>query len=285
MPKRASLPLAMLALTFAFVSPARADLTVFFATDGPAPAMAAVAEVASTPAPEPTPASIAPGTEPATPLSVRFVRVGDGSGETATLTLRDESGAPAEGTLDRLSILARPRGVDAPASIEPRDDDFVAPDIRRLHPGLLPLLARLAEHFDGHAIQIVSGYRPGAREGSRHRFGRALDLRVADVDVETVRAFLDGEPYTGVGLYPTSGFVHLDVRSETIRWVDDSGPGQAPHVVRSEVVAHAAEARPIATQPTSPPTSDGDATELDADAIARAMQAADSITLDLSLAP
>ena len=269
MGKRTSWMLALALMGLA--SPARADLTVSFATDGPAPVLSATvvrdsSSSSSSPAPAPAPA-------PA-PIEARFVRVGDGSGETATLTLQGANGEPGADALERLSILARPRGVDAPSSVDHADPDFVAPEIRRLHAGLLPLLARLSEHFPARAIEIVSGYRPGAREGSRHRFGRALDLRVEGVAIDDVRAFLDAEPNTGVGLYPTSGFVHLDVRSERVRWVDESGPGETPRVVVTEVAGRAPSP---ARAPTPPPA------EPDAAAIEAAMRAADEITLDFAM--
>ena len=313
--RAASLALALAAL---FPVPvARADLTVSFATDGPAPAMSVTVQTAAAPeaSPEPEPerspelststaTAAATATSTSTPTSAdtarstptptsadtarsttrsaveaRFVRVGDGSGESATLVLRDGCGSPAPDALERLSILARPRGVDAPARVDGSDPDFVAEGIRRLHPGLLPLLARLAERFPGRAIEIVSGYRPGAREGSRHRFGRALDLRVAGTSVDEVAAFLEPEPDTGVGLYPTSGFVHLDVRTERVRWVDDSGPGQAAHVVRTEVGARSGAPAPPA--PAAAP--DAEPAAIDVEAIERAMRAADAIRLDLDL--
>jgi hypothetical protein len=269
--------LAIVVFVSAATLPARADVTVFFTSDGAAPALTSVAgaavqaELATTPESSATVA----------PLEVRVVRVGDGSGEAATLVLRDASGAPVEGTLDRLSILARPRGVEVPATLASDDPDFVAPQIRRLHPGLLPPLTRLAEHFAGHAIEIVSGYRPNAREGSRHRVGRALDLRLDGVSIDELHAFVDAEPATGVGLYPTSGFVHLDVRSERVRWIDDSGPGEAPHVTRSEVIARdeAPRVEPVvvATPADEPPATP------DPDVIAAALSAAESIRLDLAL--
>lgn len=274
--------LLMIVATLTLASTARADLTAFFTSDTAPVALAVVSEpLRAREEPVPHARAVVPVEEIA-PLEVRFVRIGDGRGESATLVLRDESGVPAADTLVRLSVLARPRGVDAPASLDGDDEDFVAPEIRRLHAGLLPLLTRLADHFAGHAIEIVSGYRPNAREGSRHRFGRALDLRVADIGVDEVRAFLDGEPSTGVGLYPTSGFVHLDVRSDTVRWVDDSGPGQAPHVVRSEVVAHA---EAVASAPGDVESVAAPTAAIDVEAIAQAMLAADAITLDLGLPP
>lgn len=290
METRVSWTLLVVLVSLATLVPAaRADLTVSFATDGAVPAMSAsvvcgAAESVAAPEPAPQPEVTQNVEAPSpTPIETRFVRVGDGSGESATLTLRDASGTAANGVLEQLSVLARPRGVEAPASIDHDDPDFVAPGIRRLNEGLLPLLARLSEHFPDRAIEIVSGYRPNAREGSRHRFGRALDLRVAGVPIDEVRAYLDGEPRTGVGLYPTSGFVHLDVRSESVRWVDDSGPGEAPHVVRSEVVARAEPARAPETPSEPVPTDDAPAS-VDPDAIERAMHAADAITLDFALA-
>jgi hypothetical protein len=269
METRATFVLVVMVSSLASVSSAQADLTVSFATDGPAPALSvSVASSEALREPEPTTPE-----RRITPIAARFVRVGDGSGESSTFVLRDEQGEPGIEVLDRLSILVRPRDTDVPGMIASDDPDFVAPGIRRLHAGLLPLLARLAEHFPDRAIEIVSGYRPNAREGSRHRFGRALDLRVEGASIDEVQAFLDGEPFTGVGLYPTSGFVHLDVRTESVRWVDESGPGEAARVVRSEVVSRTREAPP---EPPAPSPSD-------AEAIEAAMRAADAITLDFGL--
>lgn len=296
--------LVALASLASVVPTAEADLTVSFATDGVAPAMSVTVvqnrdpdttqpELTPTPEPAPVPVPVstpapAPALPPAPPaapahVEARFVRVGDGSGESDTLTLRDPSDTILADALERLSVLARPRGEDVPGAIDHDDPDFVAPGIRRLHAGLLPLLARLSEHFPGRAIEIVSGYRPNAREGSRHRFGRALDLRVEGIAPDEVRAYLDGEPQTGVGLYPISGFVHLDVRTQSVRWVDDSGPGQPQHVVRSEVVERPALASSVGA-PAPEPALDAPA-EVDADAIERAMHAADAITLDFALPP
>ena len=44
-------------------------------------------------------------------------------------------------------------------------------------------------------------------------------------------AFLSGLPHVGVGYYPNSTFVHLDVRSTKAIWVDLSGPGEPPRYV------------------------------------------------------
>ncbi len=293
--------------------PARADLTVvFFDSQGSETAPPEEAATAPPPVAEPAPELVRavddapPAPDPAaiTPLATvepprettpppepgpvappalieiraRVVRVGDGSGESDTLLLRGVDGAPGADALDRLSLLARPRGTDAPATIDTESDEWIAPGIRRLHAGLLPLLARLAEHFPGRALEIVSGYRPSARSGSRHRFGRALDLRVEGVSIEEIRALLDDEPHAGIGVYPTSGFVHLDVRSERVRWVDESGPGEATHVVVTDVGP--ASGAPE-TPPTAPVITPDSPAEPSAEEIERALRSADGIVLDL----
>src|SRR5258708_20103469 len=52
--------------------------------------------------------------------------------------------------------------------------------------------------------------------------------------------------FVGVGLYPRSGFVHLDVREHSYFWVDGSAPGQRGRVVQVYAKAAAlADARAI----------------------------------------
>ncbi len=251
---------------------ARADLTVFYATDSPpGPLLVSVGGRAPEDrAPETTsPAATSPAAHlPDAPArrEVLFVRVGDGSGEEARLTLLDARGAPDPRALDRLSILARPRGTPAPETPTSDDPGFVSPGIRRLDPGLLLRLARLADRFPDRGVEIVSGYRPDAREGSRHRHGRALDLRVRGEAIEAVRAFLHAQPETGVGFYPTSGFVHVDVRARSIHWIDRSGPGEASAVVL--------EGRASAASPDAPP---------DARSIDEARLAIEALHVDLGL--
>ena len=101
----------------------------------------------------------------------------------------------------------------------------------RADPGLLIRLQAIGEAFPGHAIEILSGYRPGARSGSRHRHARALDLNVEGVARTDVRDFAVTLSETGVGWYPNSVFVHIDVRTESAYWIDLSGPGEAPRYV------------------------------------------------------
>ena len=99
---------------------------------------------------------------------------------------------------------------------------------RPIAPQLLMLLSHVEDHFDGKPLEIVSGYRNQRKTTSNHFKGTATDIRIAGVAPRKVREFaetLDGGGM-GIGLYPRSGFVHIDVRSSpSYRWVDYSPPG------------------------------------------------------------
>ena len=100
-----------------------------------------------------------------------------------------------------------------------------------IHWRLAALLVAIAAHYPGRTLEVVSGYRHTNRhhKDSRHTRGHAIDFRVHGVRnrelFELLRAsFVD----VGVGYYPNSTFVHLDVRDRSAMWVDYSGPGQTP---------------------------------------------------------
>ncbi|HEX5657277.1 MAG TPA: DUF882 domain-containing protein, partial [Polyangiales bacterium] len=81
--------------------------------------------------------------------------------------------------------------------------------------------------YPGKVIEIISGYRPDARETSRHHHGRALDMRVNGITREKLRDYARTFEKTGVGYYPNSYFVHMDVRDVKGFWIDRAGPGEA----------------------------------------------------------
>jgi hypothetical protein len=157
------------------------------------------------------------------------------------------NGKPNPAAVDVVSILARPRDVDRPLLPEIRayrarplargkvsakskkkyrDNMFVTENVMRIDPGLLERLQKIANRYPGKVIEIVSGYRPDSRETSRHHHGRALDMRVSGVTRERLRDFVRTFEKTGVGYYPNSYFVHMDVRDDKGYWVDRSGPGE-----------------------------------------------------------
>ncbi len=97
-------------------------------------------------------------------------------------------------------------------------------------PRLLDLVYRTARHFHRTRVELVSGYRPD-RWGSRHTHGRAIDMRIPGVPIRRLAAYARTLGFVGVGLYPRSHFVHLDVRAQSYFWVDWSRPGHRnrPH--------------------------------------------------------
>lgn len=105
--------------------------------------------------------------------------------------------------------------------------------VRVIHPRLLEVLHRVTQHWPGHRIEIVSGYRPShdPHAGTRHAHARALDFRVVGVARESLRDFVRTLPLLGVGYYPHSVFVHVDIRDAnegSARWTDYSEPGERP---------------------------------------------------------
>ena len=75
----------------------------------------------------------------------------------------------------------------------------------------------------------MSGYRTPAAiasaRGSNHGRGRAIDVVVPGASDADVAKLAREMGFMGVGIYPTSGFVHVDVRDRSYFWIDSSGPG------------------------------------------------------------
>ena len=94
-------------------------------------------------------------------------------------------------------------------------------------PHTLDLIYRVATHFNVQEVRIISGYRtPRPGTHSNHGNGRAIDCVFPGTSDEEVAKYAREEGFAGVGTYPVSGFVHLDVREHSYFWVDYSGPGK-----------------------------------------------------------
>ena len=168
--------------------------------------------------------------------------------QAVVVALLDCKGEPSSQALSELSTLAQP---PTPGG-EP---------VSQLNPGLLVRLQRIAEHFPDHEIDVVSGIRPGARSGSRHRSGDALDIHVDGVEDFAVAELARGFAGTGVGFYPNSTFVHIDVRDEAFSWVDRSRPGEKPEY------AVWPEAKPAAAADSGPDAVSGSDSASGADSV------------------
>jgi len=129
-----------------------------------------------------------------------------------TLTASSDQGGFSAVDLDRAAHILREPGSGNEHPVDPR---------------VLDLVYRVAVHFSAPEIRILSGYRtPRGARHSNHGRGRAIDLVVPGASDEDVAKFAREQGFCGVGVYPVSGFVHLDVRERSYFWVDTSGPGK-----------------------------------------------------------
>lgn len=143
-----------------------------------------------------------------------------------------------------LTALNFPESVAIPAlgdrgGFRPEDLDRAAHVLRDhrtgnehpIDPRVLDLVYRLQVQFKAPEVRIISGYRtPRAGSRSNHGKGRAVDLVVPGASDEEVAKFAREQGFTGVGVYPVSGFVHVDVRERSFFWIDTSGPRQRSRV-------------------------------------------------------
>jgi hypothetical protein len=100
-----------------------------------------------------------------------------------------------------------------------------------MNPRLIALIYRTGRHWPGRRVEVVSGYRhPKFAKNPRspHMKGLACDFRVVGVSNAELRDYLRHNfDKVGVGYYPNSSFVHLDVRKDhSAFWIDYSGPGE-----------------------------------------------------------
>lgn len=111
------------------------------------------------------------------------------------------------------------------------DDLFRCPftgEVRAVNAELYEQLSRVQDHFAGKQMVLVSGFRFPDRTSSRHHHASAADFRIKGATIYEIQKFaatLDNGN-VGLGIYPTSEFVHLDFRAPgapSYRWTDYSG--------------------------------------------------------------
>jgi uncharacterized protein YcbK (DUF882 family) len=102
----------------------------------------------------------------------------------------------------------------------------------RMDSRLPHMLYKVGRHFEGHRLEVISGYRSpkvAKNPKSPHKQGVACDFRVPGIANSDLRDYLRKTfDHAGVGYYPNSVFVHLDNRKKgpSAFWIDYSGPGQ-----------------------------------------------------------
>lgn len=113
---------------------------------------------------------------------------------------------------------------DALAALDRVLRDHRTGEVHPIAPGLIDLVADLAGQFGRpDAVQIISGYRSpasnaalharssGVATRSLHMQGMAMDIRVPGAPLERLRNAALALRRGGVGYYPASNFVHVDV--------------------------------------------------------------------------
>ena len=100
---------------------------------------------------------------------------------------------------------------------------------RAVDPRLYETLSVIADHFGQKRIELVSGFRFQENEGSRHYHASAADFKIEGVGQRELYSFAESLDAggMGIGIYPRSGFVHVDYRAPgepSYRWVDRSPP-------------------------------------------------------------
>jgi uncharacterized protein YcbK (DUF882 family) len=136
--------------------------------------------------------------------------------DTFVIHQRDMQGRPPKGFQKRFDRFLRCHYTNTTHAMSPR---------------LERLLYQTGRHWPGKRIDVVSGFRsPSVAKNphSPHMKGLACDFRVEGVKNTELRDYLRRSmKKVGVGYYPNSSFVHLDVRKDrSAFWIDYSGPGE-----------------------------------------------------------
>ena len=137
-------------------------------------------------------------------------------------------------TQEKLEAVYFEKGEYVPDAVQALDKvlrDYRTGDVYSMHPELFDTLADLAQKTQTKAhFQVISGYRSPKtnamlheRSGqvakrSLHMDGKAIDIYLEDVALDRVRAAALDIGRGGVGYYPVSNFVHVDV-GPVRRWV------------------------------------------------------------------
>jgi uncharacterized protein YcbK (DUF882 family) len=117
----------------------------------------------------------------------------------------DAAARPARATIDRF---LRDHFTNKPAAMEPR---------------LIDIVVAAATSFHSDVVEVISGFRHPkynlilrkkghqvARD-SQHTHGNAIDFTLPQVAPQALEAWAKAQKLGGVGVYPQSGFVHMDI--------------------------------------------------------------------------
>jgi uncharacterized protein YcbK (DUF882 family) len=103
-----------------------------------------------------------------------------------------------------------------------------------IDPRLIDALRGIAKEVDA-PLWLVSAYRAPQswRDHNFHNRAQAADIRVEGMPAWKLRKIARSLGVKGVGWYPTTNMIHVDVRDEEYFWTDWSGPGQIGREIRT----------------------------------------------------
>jgi len=161
----------------------------------------------------------------------RFTMEAGASGEQMEITFDLASGDMDETTYRAVKHFMRCRRTGAEAPIDPR---------------LIEMLYKISQRT-GEKIVLISGFRTPAFAApqSYHTRGMAADMRIPGMTTLMVRDLARSMGVRGVGYYPRSQFVHVDLREEPYFWTD-LGAAEG-----TEVEVETGGAAASASEPTS----------------------------------
>lgn len=160
----------------------------------------------------------APSGDPAALAAVRVGKIASGgmgkftieaanNGETVDIRINLATGEVEPAGYVRLRHLMRCLRTGAETPVDPR---------------LIDLLYRIALRTK-QKIVLVSGFRaPMFSQAtlSYHTRGMAADIRIPGMTPLMARDLAESMGVHGLGYYPVSGFIHVDVRDDKSRWTD-----------------------------------------------------------------
>jgi uncharacterized protein YcbK (DUF882 family) len=169
-----------------------------------------------------------------------FTLESSASGEQLEVGFDLASGDMDEATYRAVKHFMRCRRTGAEAPIDPR---------------LMEVLYKLSQRT-GEKIVLISGFRTPAfaAPASYHTRGMAADIRIPGMTTLMVRDLARAMGVRGVGYYPRSQFVHVDLREEPYFWTD-LGTGESGGEVEVENGSDKAEPAAVSEAPAAPPSA------------------------------
>jgi uncharacterized protein YcbK (DUF882 family) len=137
----------------------------------------------------------------------KFVLQSVNTSEEVEITLNLDTGEVDATGYARLRHIMRCQRTTAETPIDPR---------------LIDLLYRISQRTH-QKIMLVSGFRApmfSLATLSYHTRGMAADIRIPGMTPLMARDLAESMGVHGLGYYPVSGFIHVDVRDDNARWTD-----------------------------------------------------------------